>query len=174
MSAHIGGVSKGLNSLNGLSRREFLTAMGGMVVSFAVPTAGASVGALASTGTGPWPEKVATDALDSWLVVGADGRVTAAVGKIDAGMGIGTSFAQIIAEELDVPMAAVTIHMGDTATTPDQRGTGSSNGIIDGGSALRNATRASAPALRSALPPSIMPFDEPVPRWSGVVAVSPI
>ena len=147
MSAHIGGVSQGLNRLNGLSRREFLTAMGGMVVSFAVPTAGASVGALASTGTGPWPEKIAADALDSWLVVGADGRVTAAVGKIDAGMGIGTSFAQIIAEELDVPMAAVTIHMGDTATTPDQRGTGSSNGIIDGGSALRNAGAEARAAL---------------------------
>ena len=97
MSAHIGGVSKGLSSLNGLSRREFLTAMGGMVVSFAVPTAYAATIATASAGTGPWPEKIAADALDSWLVVGADGRVTAAVGKIDAGMGIGTSFAQIIA-----------------------------------------------------------------------------
>jgi CO/xanthine dehydrogenase Mo-binding subunit len=29
--------------------------------------------------------------------------------------------------------------MGDTATTVDQRGTGSSNGIIDGASALRRA-----------------------------------
>ena len=78
MSAHISGVS----------RREFLTAMGGMVVSFAVPADGAVTAATA--GSGLWPEKIAADALDSWLVVGADGRVTAAVGKIDAGMGIGT------------------------------------------------------------------------------------
>ena len=141
MSAHNSRVS------NGLSRREFLTAMGGMVVSFAVPTADAATVATAAAGTGLWPEKIAADALDSWLVVGADGRVTAAVGKIDAGMGIGTSFAQIVAEELDVPMASVTIHMGDTATTPDQRGTGSSNGIIQGGSALRNAGAEARAAL---------------------------
>ena len=142
MSAHIG-----LNSLNGLSRREFLTAMGGMVVSFAVPTADAAQAAIASARTGPWPEKIAADALDSWLIIGADGRVTACVGKIDAGMGIVTSFTQIIADELDVPMESVTVHMGDTATTPDQRGTGSSNGIIDGGGALRNAGAEARAAL---------------------------
>ena len=125
-----------------ISRREFLVSMGGLVVSFAVPIAGA-----ATENARRWPTKIATDALDSWLAVGADGRVSAAVGKIEAGMGIGTSFAQIVAEELDVPMDWVTIHMGDTATTPDQRGTGSSNGIIDGGSALRNAGAEARAAL---------------------------
>ena len=127
---------------DGVSRREFLTAMGGMVVSFAAPMADA-----AAPGASSWPSKIAVDALDSWLVIGADGRVTASVGKIDAGMGIVTSFTQIIADELDVPMESVTIHMGDTATTPDQRGTGSSNGIIDGGSALRNAGAEARTAL---------------------------
>ena len=131
-----------------VSRREFLTAMGGVVVSFAIPMGDAEAATVnAAVGAGPWPEKIAADALDSWLVVGADGRVTAAVGKIDAGMGIGTSFAQIVADELDVPMESVTIHMGDTATTPDQRGTGSSNGIIDGGGALRNAGAEARAAL---------------------------
>jgi nicotinate dehydrogenase subunit B len=125
------------SNARGISRREFLTTMGGMVVSFAVP-------ASAST---TWPVKIAADALDSWLLIGADGHITASVGKIDAGMGIVTSFTQIVAEELDVSMDAVTIHMGDTATTPDQRGTGSSNGIIDGGSALRNAAAEARAAL---------------------------
>ncbi len=174
MSAHIGGVSNGLNGLdglNGLSRREFLTAMGGMVVSFAVPTAGASVGALVSAGAGPWPEKIAADALDSWLMVGADGRVTAAVGKIDAGMGIGTSFAQIIAEELDVPMESVTIHMGDTATTPDQRGTGSSNGIIDGGSALRSAGAEARAALMAMAAERLKVPQDQLMTTNGVVSV---
>ena len=128
--------------MEGISRRDFLTATGGMVVSFAVPLADA-----VTVGTGQWPQKIAVDVLDSWLVIGTDGRVTAAVGKIDAGMGIGTSFTQIVAEELDVSMDAVTIHMGDTATTPDQRGTGSSNGIIDGGSALRVAGAEARAAL---------------------------
>ncbi len=132
--------------MHAVSRREFLAAMGGMVVSFTMP-AGAAEVASGHAAAGPWPGRIAADALDSWLVIGADGRVTAAVGKIDAGMGIGTSFAQIVAEELDVPFDAVTIHMGDTATTPDQRGTGSSNGIIDGGGALRNAAAEARAAL---------------------------
>ncbi len=133
-----------------VSRREFLSAMGGMLVSFAMPmpaAMAAGVGDSFAGSAGPWPAKIAVDAIDSWLLIGADGRVTAAVGKIDAGMGIGTAFAQIVAEELDVPFDAVTIHMGDTATTPDQRGTGSSNGIIDGGSALRNAGAEARAAL---------------------------
>ena len=79
------------------------------------------------------------DRLDTWLAIAADGRVLASVGKIDAGLGIPTAFAQIVADELDVAVGQVTIRMGDTATTPDQRGTGSSNGITDGGAALRAA-----------------------------------
>ena len=137
MSAEVGGVS----------RRDFLTATGGLFVSIVAPTASVAAVNKATAAAVAWPTKIATDQLDSWLWVGADGKVTAAVGKIDAGMGIGTSFAQIVAEELDVALDAVTIQMGDTATTPDQRGTGSSNGIIDGGSALRNASAEARAAL---------------------------
>ena len=153
--------------IDSVSRREFLAATGGMIVSFTLPVNDA----LATAGAGPWPAKITADALDSWLLVGTDGHVTAAVGKIDAGMGIGTSFAQIVAEELDVPMESVTIHMGDTATTPDQRGTGSSNGIIDGGSALRNA---SAEAHAALLAMAAERLNVPVAQLmtaSGVVSV---
>ena len=54
-------------------------------------------------------------------------------------MGSGIGFAQRVAEECAVGIDRVTIVMGDTAATVDQRGTGSSNGIMDGGSALRRA-----------------------------------
>ena len=141
----------------GTSRREFLKTGGALVVSFSVP--GCAVNAVTATvPTLPaagiaWPATVDPAALDSWLRIAADGSVTASVGKIEAGMGIGTAFAQVVAEELDVPLERVTIVMGDTATTVDQRGTGSSNGIQDGGSALRRAGaegRAALLALASA------------------------
>ncbi len=125
----------------GVSRRDFLKTGGALVVSFALPGC-ASVGDASSSLPAPgaaWPAKVDPAQLDSWLAIGADGTVTAAVGKIEAGMGVGTSFAQIVAEELDVPLERVTIVMGDTATTVNQRGTGSSNGVIQGGAALRKA-----------------------------------
>jgi nicotinate dehydrogenase subunit B len=117
------------------SRRGFLGAAGALVVSWALPLpAGAAAGDAAG-----WPLKIAPEMLDSWLAVLPDGSVVASVGKIEAGMGIGTSFAQIIAEELDVAFASVQVRMGDTATTVDQRGTGSSNGIITGGPVMRKA-----------------------------------
>ncbi|WP_426172954.1 molybdopterin cofactor-binding domain-containing protein [Massilia sp. TWR1-2-2] len=118
----------------GLSRRRFLGTAGALVVSWALPLPLPAAAEAAS-----FPLTIAPDMLDSWLAVLPDGSVIASVGKIEAGMGIGTSFAQIIAEELDVPLARVQVRMGDTATTVDQRGTGSSNGIITAGPILRRA-----------------------------------
>ena len=125
----------------GLSRRDFLKGGGALVVTVALPGCGSLASheaALPAPGTA-WPARVDPAALDSWLAIAADGSVTGSVGKIEAGMGVGTSFAQIVAEELDVPLDRVTIVMGDTATTVDQRGTGSSNGVMTGGAALRKA-----------------------------------
>jgi nicotinate dehydrogenase subunit B len=147
----------------GITRREFLRSGGALVVSFALPgcvTQALEESPLPAAGT-VWPAKLDASSLDTWLAIGADGSVTANVGKIDAGMGIGTAFAQVVAEELDVPVERVTIVMGDTATTPDQRGTGSSNGIMQGGAALRRAGAAGRAAL---LELASKRLDVPVPE----------
>ncbi|MDQ6618921.1 MAG: molybdopterin-dependent oxidoreductase [Pseudomonadota bacterium] len=132
-----------MSSSLSLTRREFIQGAGALMISFAMPIPGLA----AASAPGPFPAKVPIDRLESWIVVNADGTVTAAVGKIEAGMGISTAFAQIVAEELDVPLANVRIRMGDTATTPDQRGTGSSNGIVQGVPALRSAAAQAREAL---------------------------
>ena len=49
-----------------------------------------------------------------------DGRLLAFNGHVDLGTGIRTSLAQIVAEELDVPAARVTMVLGDPAATPNQ------------------------------------------------------
>ncbi len=116
-----------------LDRRSFLAAGSGLLVTLTLPASAQSEGG-DQVGDGQ-----PRDRLDTWLAVAADGRVLASVGKIDAGLGIATAFAQIVADELDVAFEQVSVRMGDTATTPDQRGTGSSNGITDGGTALRAA-----------------------------------
>ena len=115
-------------------RRAFLAGGAGLLVSMALPVGAQSEDRAPAVGDGLPRER-----LDSWLAIDPQGRVTASVGKIDAGLGVPTAFAQIVADELDVDFAQVLIRMGDTATTVDQRGTGSSNGISDGGSALRTA-----------------------------------
>jgi CO/xanthine dehydrogenase Mo-binding subunit len=111
-------------------------------------------------------------ALDSWLRIGADGSVTASVGKIEAGMGIGTAFTQIVAEELDVPLERVTLVMGDTATTVDQRGTGSSNGIQTGGVELRRAAAEGRAALLAMAAPRLDAEVSQLQVKDGVVFVA--
>ena len=120
---------------DGVQRRDLLAAGAGLLVSLALPAGAQSD----ERSTGPG-DGLPRDRLDSWLAIDPQGRVTASVGKIDAGLGIPTALAQIVADELDVAFAQVDIRMGDTATTVDQRGTGSSNGIADGGAALRLAS----------------------------------
>jgi nicotinate dehydrogenase subunit B len=60
------------------------------------------------------------DALDIYVCVTAEGRIIAFCGHVDLGTGIGTALAQIIAEELDFPLAAIELVLGDTSETPDQ------------------------------------------------------
>jgi nicotinate dehydrogenase subunit B len=60
------------------------------------------------------------DALDIYVCITAEGRVIAFCGHVDLGTGIRTALAQIIAEELDFPFAAVELVLGDTPDTPDQ------------------------------------------------------
>src|SRR5690606_23768764 len=92
----------------GVTRRRFLTASGALVVSFALPAAARTQapsvadGSAAGYRPGPWADTVDQKQLDSWLAVLPDGSVVAGVGKIEAGMGISTAFAQIVADELDV------------------------------------------------------------------------
>jgi nicotinate dehydrogenase subunit B len=110
-------------------RRGFLLGSAGLMVTMALPV---GVGAQSEDSASAAGDGLPRHRLDSWLTIDPQGRVTASVGKIDAGLGIPTAFAQIVAEELDVALDQVHIRMGDTATTVDQRGTGSSNGITEG------------------------------------------
>src|SRR5579885_2472385 len=119
-----------------LSRRRLLAAGGAVVVGFAMPAlTGRGGEAAAAPGTG----MPAPDALDSWLAIGPDGRVTVFTDKVDLGMGVSTAFAQIAADELDVPVQSVSIVMGDTARTPDQGGVGGSTSIAVGAVPVRQA-----------------------------------
>ena len=77
--------------------------------------------------------------LNAYLHIGADGRVTCLVGKIEMGQGAMTSLPQLVAEELDVPLASVDIVMGDTDLCPWDMGTFGSLSIRQFGPVLRAA-----------------------------------
>lgn len=123
------------------SRRSLLKAGGALVVSIGAPVALETVlgieAAFAQASTTKPP--LTPDQLSSYIAVGADGRVSAFFGKMDMGQGVFTAIGQIVAEELDVPFKAVTVYMGDTATSVNQGGASGSTGIQLGGKQMRAA-----------------------------------
>ena len=119
-----------------VDRRDFLkTGAAGLFVLFFVDRAGAlQEPARLPTGRQGYP----TD-LNAYLHVKADGRVTCMVGKIEMGQGISTSLAQLLAEELEVPLESVDIILGDTDLCPWDMGTFGSLSIRQFGPVLRAA-----------------------------------
>ncbi|MGY6126438.1 molybdopterin cofactor-binding domain-containing protein [Paraburkholderia strydomiana] len=57
---------------------------------------------------------------DMFLAVRDDGSAIAFNGHVDLGTGIGTALAQVVAEELDLPLTRVSIVLGHTNETPNQ------------------------------------------------------
>jgi isoquinoline 1-oxidoreductase len=114
-----------------LDRREFIKLMGGGIVIFF------STGdplALQQRRRRGYPED-----FNAYLLIGEDGRVSCFTGKIEMGQGIHTSLAQMLAEELDVPLARVDMVMGDTAFCPYDSGTFGSRSTKYFGPPLRQA-----------------------------------
>lgn len=115
-----------------MNRRRFFSVLGsGVAVAF---TASSSLGA-ALTDTSTAPE----DQVNAWIHIGEKGNITVYTGKAEVGQNIRTSLAQIVAEELKVPIDRISMVMGDTALTPYDRGTFGSRSIPYMGPQLRKA-----------------------------------
>jgi CO/xanthine dehydrogenase Mo-binding subunit len=113
-------------------RRAFLKASGALIVTLAAPRAGLA------QASGAAPVRLRPDQLDSWIAIDRNGAVMAFLGKVDGGQGLDVAIAQIVAEELDVPYASVSVVMGETATTINQGGASASTGVQKGGATLRD------------------------------------
>ncbi len=127
------------------SRREFLKTSGALVVSFSAAgvtgtdSLAAAVGgevASAAQQAGPYPDPDFRQ-LDSWVAVHADNTATFYVGKTDCGQGTGTAFRQMMCDELDIAYDDTSLVMGSTDITPDQGGSGGSDGIERDGWPMR-------------------------------------
>ncbi len=69
-----------------------------------------------------------------------DGSALVRIGTQSSGQGHETAYAQIVAQELDLPLDRIRIDQGDTATLRNGGGTGGSRSIPIGGAALSFAT----------------------------------
>ena len=119
-----------------ITRREVLQLLGsGIIVLF---TSGEVIAQRLEGRPGQSEQGLPKD-LNAFLRIGEDGRVTCFTGKIEMGQGVFTSLAQMLADELDVPLDSVDMVMGDTDLCPWDMGTFGSM-----------TTRFFGPALRAA------------------------
>ncbi len=110
------------------SRRDFLKGSGALIVAFTVPLgAGATRARAATAAIGP--ALIDATQIDSWVVVGQDGRVRIHTGKVELGTGLRTAHMQIAADELDVAIGNIDLLESDTWFTPDQGTTSGSQSI---------------------------------------------
>src|SRR5437867_403979 len=156
------------------SRRNFLKSSGLLVVSFSaaplVSTAAAEAAAAAQAAGGPYPDPDFHQ-LDSWIVIHEDNTATFYVGKTDLGQGTGTSFRQMMSDELDIPFDKTTCIMGTTDLTVDQGGSGGSDAIQTDGWPMR---RVAAEARRVLLDMASKRLEVPVDQFAvsdGVITV---
>jgi nicotinate dehydrogenase subunit B len=100
-----------------LSRRQFLKLTGGGIIILVTLRDPLLLEAQGRRGQ-PLPED-----FNAFLRIGEDGRVSCFTGKIEMGQGVVTSLAQMLAEELEVPLDVVDMVMGDTDICPWDQGT---------------------------------------------------
>ena len=99
------------------SRADFHAARGVLLVTRQPPAAPSLQGQPAVTAGNP------EEGVEILVAVWDDGTVTALNGHVDLGTGIRTALAQVVAEELDVPLACVTMVLGTTSMAPNQGAT---------------------------------------------------
>ena len=151
-----------------LSRREFVKDTGGLLIGFSLADAAVLPQVLAAA---EGPEKPSTNRLDAWLRIDRDGNVHVFTGKSEIGMGVETGFAQIVAEELDVPVSRIIFVMGDTSTTPDQGGVGGSTSIAMGSKPLRNVGATARAVLLRLAAKNLGASPEELQVREGIVSV---
>jgi nicotinate dehydrogenase subunit B len=167
-------VESAIRSINpATSRRGFLKASGALFIGagLSATPAGRAIAQAAAGGSGPYPHPDFHQ-LDTWIVIHPDNTATFFVGKTDGGQGTGTAFRQMMCDELDIPYASTQLVMGSTDTTPDQGGSGGSDGVEVDGWPMRYAA---AEARRTLLELASSRLNTPVAELraeNGSIAVS--
>jgi len=151
-----------------ITRRQFLKSSGALIVSFNLfPPAGKVFAQFATLPSGD----IDPTSLDSWLAITPDGLVTFYTSKVELGTGTITALAQIVAEELDVPVARIKMDSGDTSRTIEQGSTVGSRSIERAGPQVRQAAAAARQELLKLAAAQLGVPDARLTVADGVVSV---
>jgi len=140
-----------------MTRRQFFGKLGegSLVVGFSLSPVAASILAREAHAARVHSELTVLSGIasgsppanDAWLTIDHQGNITLFSGKVELGTGTQTAFSQIVAEELDVDVSAITYVQGDTSQTPDQGVTAGSKSIQVQGPLVRRAAATAFQAL---------------------------
>lgn len=85
--------------------------------------------------------------VNAWLKVLEDGRVMIFSGKVELGQGIRMAICQVAAEELDLELDQVEVHLAETDLTPDEGYTAGSGSVPNSAMSVRYAAAAARQKL---------------------------
>jgi len=106
-----------VNRIPKIDRRDFLKKLGGgIIIVFALTE-------IPFWARAQMPADVKELDLNAYLRIKEDGRIDCYTGKIEMGQGVITSLAQVLADELEVPISLIDMVMGDTELCPYDAGT---------------------------------------------------
>ena len=151
------GIPESIEKILTTHRRGFLKSAGLLAVGFVSRAAAQNSAAQAP---GPYQDPDFHQ-LDSWIVIHQNNTATFYVGKTDCGQGTGTSFRQLMSDELDIAFDRTACIMGSTDNSVDQGGSGGSTAMERDSWPMR---RAAAEARRALLEMGAARLGVPVDR----------
>jgi nicotinate dehydrogenase subunit B len=125
-----------LQSNPSTSRRNFLKSSGALILTVGASSMPGTKVLAQAIDSGPYTDPDFLE-LDTWIVIHPDNTASFFVGKTDGGQGTGTAFRQMMCDELDIAYDKTILVMGSTDTTPDQGGSGGSDGVERDGWPMR-------------------------------------
>lgn len=124
-----------MNAPFSINRRNLLKSTGFLALSFAIP---ADLGFAQDAPDLPGDLKN-NPMLGAWFRIGADGKATLMVGKVELGQGAVTAMKQVAADELGVSWDQLDVISGDTELCPNEGTTAGSQSMPNGAVAVRQA-----------------------------------
>lgn len=125
-----------------ISRRYFLKSTGCLTIGFPLlSSCWSAAGASVLNDNIPSSLK-RHPTINAWMEVLEDGSVRIFTGKLELGQGIRTAIAQVAAEELDMDINLIEVHLAETGRTPDESYTAGSASIENSAMSVRYAAAA--------------------------------
>ena len=148
-----------------VSRRRLVQGVGALVVSFSLAAPSRRALAAPEEPVDPkWSadqQRELTPELDGWLRIAEDGQVTLFTGRVEIGNGVLTALCQVVAEELDVPFAQVSVVSANTDVVPNQGITSATTSMGVAAVVIRQAAATARQAILEAAAEALgVPSDE--------------